>query len=207
MLRLGRAALSHANYHSCFYSMEGVMWEEMSVLQAAHAAEIFIKARIAQEHPLLIFDKVPRSNQVGNDLLGFEDLVKNAKTISYLDLPERLWATTGIKIPNIDLYKMFGQLRNTIQHFTVPEEWPCDTRTFIYEVIDPFINQCWGLYAIDHHEDTDSYNNIIDVLISGETPFLISPTCEIEMGGCDLLLENCSNEYKKIMLEKLSQRK
>lgn len=207
MIRLGRAALSHANYHSCFYSFEGEMWDEMSVLQAAHAAEIFIKARIAQEHPLLIFDKMPRSTQAGNDLLSFKDLVKNAKTISYLDLPERLWAATGIKVPNLDLYKSFGQLRNTIQHFTVPDEWPCDTKTFIYEVIDPFINECWGLYAIDHHEDTDRYNNILDVLISSEVPFLLSPTCESELGGHESLLDDCSDEYRKIMLEKLSKRK
>lgn len=207
MIRLGRAALSHANYHSCFYSFEGEMWDEMSVLQAAHAAEIFIKARIAQEHPLLIFDKMPRSSQAGNDLLSFKDLVKNAKTISYLDLPERLWAATGIKVPNLNLYKSFGQLRNTIQHFTVPDEWPCDTKTFIYEVIDPFINECWGLYAIDHHEDNDRYNNIVDVLISSEIPFLLSPTCESEMGGHELLLDDCSDKYRKIMLDKLSKRK
>lgn len=207
MIRLGRAALSHANYHSCFYSFEGEMWDEMSVLQAAHAAEIFIKARIAQEHPLLIFDKMPRSTQAGNDLLSFKDLVKKAKTISYLDLPERLWAATGIKVPNLDLYKSFGQLRNTIQHFTVPDEWPCDTKTFIYEVIDPFINECWGLYAIDHHEDNDRYNNIVDVLISSEVPFLLSPTCESELGGHELLLDDCSDKYRKIMLEKLSKRK
>lgn len=207
MLRLGRAALSHANYHSSFYSFEGEMWDEMSVLQAAHAAEIFIKARIAQEHPLLIFDKITRSTQAGHDLLSFEDLVKSAKTINYLDLPERLWAATGIKLPNIELYKSFGQLRNTIQHFTVPDEWPCDTKTFIYEVIDPFINDCWGLFAIDHHEDNDRYNNIVEVLISSEIPFLISPACESEMGGFELILDNCSDKYRKIMLEKIAKRK
>lgn len=55
----------------------------------------------------------------------------------------------------------------------MPDDWPCDTKMFIYEVIDPFINDCWGLYAIVHHEDTDSYNNIVDVLISSEIPFLV----------------------------------
>lgn len=43
MIRLGRASLSHANYHSCFYSFEGEMWDEMSVLQAAHAAEFLLR--------------------------------------------------------------------------------------------------------------------------------------------------------------------
>lgn len=207
MIRLGRASLSHANYHSCFYSFEGEMWDEMSVLQAAHAAEIFIKARIAQEHPLLIFDKMPRSSQAGSDLLSFKDLVKNAKTISYLDLPERLWAATGIKIPNLDLYKAFGQLRNTIQHFTVPDEWPCDTKTFIYDVIDPFINKCWGLFAIDHHEDTDNYTNIVDILISSEIPFLVSPNCASETDDYEQLLADRSDSYKAIMSENFSRDK
>ncbi len=205
MIRLGRAALSHANYHSCFYSFEGEMWDEMSVLQAAHAAEIFIKARIAQEHPLLIFEKMPRSNKAELGTLSFKDLVRSAKTFSYLDLPERLWAATGIQLPNLELYRSFGQLRNTIQHFTVPDEWPCNTKTFIYEVIDPFINQCWGLYAIDHHEDTDGCHNIVDVLISNEIPFLVSPTCESEMGKVEDYLSGCSDNYRAVMKDKFSK--
>jgi len=108
MLKLGKAALAHASYHACFHSFEGEMWEELSVLQAAHAAEIFIKARIAQEHPLLIFEKIPRSTQVDLELLSFKDLVKSARTIQYSELPERLWAATGIKILNVELYKSFG---------------------------------------------------------------------------------------------------
>ncbi|MTJ52431.1 hypothetical protein FJR38_07000, partial [Anabaena sp. UHCC 0253] len=33
----------------------------MCVVHTAHAAEILLKARIAQEHPLLIFSKLPKS--------------------------------------------------------------------------------------------------------------------------------------------------
>lgn len=43
MIRLGRASLSHANYHSCFYSMEGEMWDEMSVLQAAMLLKFLLR--------------------------------------------------------------------------------------------------------------------------------------------------------------------
>jgi hypothetical protein len=67
MLKLGKAALAHANYHACFHSFEGEMWEELSVLQAGHAAEIFIKARIAQELMMvvsLIIDSKSRINDV-----------------------------------------------------------------------------------------------------------------------------------------------
>ena len=53
MRHLGLAALAHANWHANFHSFENDWWPELSVLQAAHAAEILIKARIAQQHPLL----------------------------------------------------------------------------------------------------------------------------------------------------------
>ena len=60
MLKLGLGALAHANYHSAYWAPENEEWGELSVLQAAHAAEILIKARIAQEHPLLIFEDFPK---------------------------------------------------------------------------------------------------------------------------------------------------
>lgn len=177
MLELGLAALAHANYHSNFVSFESDKWSELSVLQAAHAAEILVKARIAQEHPLLIFEKIPRSAQAEDEFLSLSDLVKCAKTLQYSELPERLWASTGIRLNNIDIYKSFGELRNTIQHFTAPDEWKIDTVDFIYKVIDPFINECWGLYAIDFHEDTEPYEYIVDSLIQKRVLFLVSPQC------------------------------
>ena len=176
MLKLGIAALSHANNHANYLSYENDMWAELSVLQAAHAAEILIKARIAQEHPLLIFEKIPRSTQVEGDFLDFEDLAKKAKTIQFSELPERLWAATGIKLKNIHTYKSFGYLRNSIQHFASPLNIDCSDETvrFIYEVIDPFIYDCWGVCAIDCNEDYDPYIYLIEPLISREVLFLVS---------------------------------
>lgn len=185
MLELGLAALAHANWHANFYSFENDKWSELSVLQAAHAAEILIKARIAEEHPLLIFDQIPRSTQVDGETLDFKALVQKAKTIQYSELPERLWATAGIKLPNLDLYKEFGMLRNSIQHFAVPQNSSCSSTDFIYGVIDPFINECWGLYAIDYHEDTEPYENIVDTLLNKEVEFLVSPGCSSNYVGIE----------------------
>ncbi len=56
MLELGLGALTHANRHAAYQDPVNDKWGELSVLQAAHAAEILIKARIAQEHPLLIME-------------------------------------------------------------------------------------------------------------------------------------------------------
>lgn len=79
MFNLGTSALAHANWHANYMNFENDMWPELSVLQAAHAAEILIKARIAEEHPLLIFEQVPRSTQVNDMTLGFKHLFEKAK--------------------------------------------------------------------------------------------------------------------------------
>lgn len=177
MYHLGLGALKHANWHSHYSSYENPYWPELSVLQASHAAEILIKARIADEHPLLIFDQIPKSTQVKGEYLDFEHLINKAKTIQYGELPELLWATTGIKIKNINAFKKFAALRNNIQHFAAPKEIDCslETMKFIYEVIDPFINECWGLFAINYNEDNEPYLYLFSSLVKNEIKFLVSP--------------------------------
>ena len=66
------------------------------LVHVVHAAEIILKARIAQEHPLLIFTEVPKLNPAKTSLT-FVDLLENGHTLSYDKLPDRLWAATGIK--------------------------------------------------------------------------------------------------------------
>ncbi|WP_229623296.1 hypothetical protein [Vibrio parahaemolyticus] len=175
MLELGLGALAHANWHANYYSIENDKWAQLSVLQAAHAAEILIKARIAQEHPLLIFEQLPRSTQVNSDTLSFEHLVEKAKTIQYSELPERLWATTGIKINDLETFKSFGNLRNCIQHFADPRGKDCslESANFIYKVIDPLVNQCWELFAVNYNEDSTPYEYLIASLIRRNIEFLV----------------------------------
>ena len=175
MLALGLGALAHANWHANYYSMDNDYWGELSVLQAAHAAEILIKARIAKEHPLLIFEQIPRpENSTTN--LTFKQLVSGGRTYQYADLPSRLWATTGIRLPNLEKYGAFGKLRNSIQHFAVPKrDVTQETIEYIYGVIDPFINKCWGLYAVDFNEDYEPYVYLVAGLIRRAIPFLVSP--------------------------------
>jgi hypothetical protein len=178
MLELGLGALAHANWHANFVSNHNNSWPELSVLQAAHAAEILIKARIAQEHPLLILEKFPSSQGQTNNFLKLQHLFENSTTIQYQGLPERLWATTGIKLEKLEKYRVFGKLRNSIQHFAPPQEVDFCEKTidFIYDVIDPFINKCWGLYAIDYNEDAlEERGWLIESLISREVIFLVSP--------------------------------
>jgi hypothetical protein len=151
-------------------------WGELSVIQAAHAAEILIKARIAEEHPLLIFEYLPKPIPGKTARLELEQLIENGRTYQYGDLPDRLWATTGIKLPELDLYRSFGRLRNAIQHFTSPSRAVShEAIEFIFRVIDPFVHQCWGLYAVDYNEDYEAYIYFVAGLIRRGVRFLVSP--------------------------------
>lgn len=207
MLDLGLGALTHANRHAAYCNDEANdKWGELSVLQAAHAAEILVKARIAQEHPLLIFKDLPSvSNQ---ESLTLKKLSREGKTIDWSDLPKVFKTITGCNFTNEKLFKNFGYTRNSLQHFgyyinqleTSPS---LETLRFIYSFIDPFINEHWGLFAIDYDEDYDSYENLPNILIGYEIEFLVSPCsaeyAQIWMEG----LNNCSPEYQYIMTTRI----
>ncbi len=177
MIKIGLGALAHASWHANYSSYENDCWPELSVLQAAHAAELLIKARIAQEHPLLIFEHTPKHLSDNENRLGYRRLVAEGRTFQYSDLPNRLWATTGIKLKEQELFIEFGKLRNSIQHFSPPESKSLSqiTLEFIFGVIDPFIHQTWNLFAIDYNEDPEPYQYFVPSIISREILFLVSP--------------------------------
>jgi hypothetical protein len=181
MKELGLGALTHALRLSLYSTRENPSWPELSVLNAAHAAEILIKSRIASEHPLLIFTQVPRQASASGPLLDFRDLFERGQTIDFQDLPERLWATTGVTLPNVEVYRNFGRYRNAIQHFAPPHDDEEDdasghTLEFVFRVLDPFIHDTWGLYAIDFNEEFgDHYEHIFDTLVVRNIRPLISP--------------------------------
>lgn len=187
MLGLARGALTHANWHANYYSTDNPYWPELSVLQAAHACEIFVKARIAQEHPLLIFEHLPKP-QLGEAPLTMRQLAELGRTYQYFDLPDRLWATTGVRVPNLEMYRSFGRLRNCVQHFLVPPnaDTAAQTVDFIFEVIDPFIHTCWGLFAIDHNEDYEPYEYLVGGLVRGGVKFLVSPDAATSVDPANL---------------------
>ncbi len=178
MKELGLGALTHALRLSLYSDPNNPHWGDLSVLHAAHAAEILIKARIAMEHPLLIFEQIPKSTQAGGPLLAFEDLLEKGRTIEFQDLPERLWATTGQLIRELDVYVAFGRLRNAIQHFASPAVNPsARTLEFVFKVLDAFVFENWGLYAIDFNEEFgDHYDHIFGTLVHWNVQPRISPT-------------------------------
>lgn len=207
MLKLGLGALSHANWHATTMSFENRFWPELSVIQAAHAAEILIKARIAQEHPLLIFEHLPKPES-SDTQLTIDQLVKGGRTYQYSDLPGRLWATTGNRIPNRQAYDEFGRLRNAIQHFTSPKQ-DCSYAAleFIYGVIDPFLRECWGLFAVDYTGQADDQKYLVEALIGQAIPFLVSDDVMIgiERGWYELSWPEGNKEYALEMKSRIEQ--
>ena len=122
------------------------------LVHVAHAAEIILKARIAQEHPLLIFSRIPKPNPE-KMTLTFIDLLENGHTLSYEELPDRLWASTGIKIEGkiLEEYKKFGKTRNQIIHTSMTSENVLREQILCYslEVLDPLVEVFWGRSVIE----------------------------------------------------------
>ncbi len=201
MRQLGLGALAHANWHANYDSWENRWWPELSVLQAAHAAEILIKARIAEEHPLLIFEQLPKSGPEVRGVLSFEELVGKARTLQFSELPDRLWAATGKRLKNVERYNKFGRLRNTIQHFAAPNNVDVSQETinFIYEVVDPFINECWGLFAVDFNEDDEPYPYLVAGLVERGVEFLVSPGLLEDVDHIELKWPSDNPAYKAKM--------
>ena len=194
---LAVGALAHANRHAAYAAIENPRWPDLAVLQAAHAAELFIKARIAQEHPLLIFEQLPRSAQSTGSQLDLEDLFRRGRTLQWPDLPERLWATTGLSVPSRQCYDDFGLLRNGIQHFGPPTgvNAGAEALRFVFEVIDPFINDCWGLFAVDCDEDPDPFIYFVGAPVRLEIPFLVSPDAAARFEEWDVDWSEVSPTY------------
>lgn len=179
ILELGLAALSHANSLAAYYNEANDKWEELAIIQAAHAAELLIKSKIAEVHPLLIFS----------------DLPKVFKTI------------TGCNFINQSLFKKFGKIRNSLQHFGIfPNKDTVspslETLRFIYSFIDPFINEHWNLCAIDYDENNDSYKHLPITLINYEIEFIVSEEAAKYSHLWKEALCQCSEEYQKKWKEK-----
>lgn len=202
MRNLGLGALAHANRHAAYAAVENSSWPELSVLQAGHSAELLIKARIAQEHPLLIFEQLPRLKRIPADnKLDFETLFHSGRTVQWSDLPDRLWAVTGQAIPNRQRFDDFGKLRNGIQHFGPNPAYNTgkEVLRFVFDVLDPFIHECWGMFAIDYDEDYEPYIYLVSPLVSLEIEFLVSREAAECFKDWNVNWEECREEYRKRM--------
>jgi hypothetical protein len=124
----------------------------MGVVSCARSAEIIIKARIAEEHPLLIFNKLPRPDPTA--LLDVRALMNDGQTLSYKELPAALWAATGYHIGALEDFQNFGRLRNNITHFAVPNiDLSSAVYRFAFQVVEPIIYDLWEVDIIECYEE------------------------------------------------------
>lgn len=137
-----------------------------NLVNIAHGFEIIAKARIVEQHPLLIFDKISTNEKIKEGELEFEDLLENGKTIEYSRLPYQLWATTGYKLENIALYKEFGKIRNQIIHFHVPMGLSLEDLAFEYafNVVEKCINDWWEYTIFKYLKVFDVERNYYELI-------------------------------------------
>jgi hypothetical protein len=192
-------ALSQANTHAVFVDPGNEHWEYISVLNAAHAGELFLKAIIAREHPLLIFKDLFGLGDSGNGLLDISSLVQRGRTHDFEKLPQVLWATTGKRVPNMKCFERLRRARNSIQHFCAPdkEDFRSLSLEFIYTIIDPLIADAFDLCAIEFHEDHSvGYDYVVQQLLNAQLRFTMPDDfniTEIDMKEC---LEGASKSYR-----------
>lgn len=155
MKEFGLNLLGRAIHDATFNEMCQPFARASAVTFAAQAAEILIKARIAEEHPLLIFSKLPSQTST-QDTLTIAELFESGKSYAYEELPNLLWATTSMRLEGLEEYKNFGRLRNKIMHFAVPDiELANETLRFSINVMEPLIEKFWNVSALQYAEDWD----------------------------------------------------
>lgn len=176
ILDLAIGALTQANHHAVFSDPGNEHWDFISVINAAHAGELFLKAIIAKEHPLLIFKDLFNLDDNQSDLLDVEKLIEKGRTHDLEKLPQVLWAVTGIRVPNMGCFERLRRARNAVQHFCAPskQDFRALSLEFIYTIIDPLILDQFGLYAIEYHEDHNvGYDYVVGQIISRQLKFSV----------------------------------
>lgn len=200
ILNLAMGALTQANTHAVYSDPGNEHWEHICVLNTAHAGELFLKAIIAKEHPLLIFKDIFNLDENRGGLLDIETLIKRGRTHDFERLPQILWATTDTRMPNPACFERLRLARNAIQHFCAPDEqdFRALSLEFIYTIIDPLISEAFDLYAIDFHEDHHvSYDYVVGALLRSELKFTVPDTFAITEIRMVDELEDASPEYRE----------
>ena len=191
MKELGLGALLFANRLAVLQDTIIDKWEELSFLQVCSAFEFLANSKILEE------------NQV-------------SMICEWNLMLRRLTRLTDISF-DINQLLIFYEVRRELSMFGRAiriESLYLQTLKFIYEIIDPFIYNCWGLYAVDYilyeneYEDDDKtqkiYLDLIKKLISNEIKFLVSEKAAEYISDWEHCLEFCSFQYKNSMRKRIN---
>jgi hypothetical protein len=210
ILEVAIGALTQANQHAVYYDPGMDHWENMAILNAALAGELFLKAIVAKEHPLLIFRDLFQLDDPSGADLTIDHIIEKGKTYNFEHLPKLLWVTTGEHLPDMDSFDKLRRVRNTIQHFCAPTEKIDLQRLaleFIYKNIDPLINKHFGLFAIEYHEDTAvSYDYVVSRLIGCELLFSIPDNFAITEISFNEELSKTTPRYRSSLTDRFAKK-
>lgn len=208
ILHQAKGALTQANHHAIFHDPGNEHWEEISVINTAHAGELFLKAAIASEHPLLIFKDLFGLESDTDGPLILDQLIKRGKTHDFEKLPQVLWATTGRRVLNISCFERLRRARNAIQHFCPPdqEDFRSLSLEFIYTIIDPLIAETFNLCAIEFHEDHSvGYDYVVEQLLCRELRFTIPVDFSVSKVDIAKCVEGATDTYCDWLREQLGR--
>lgn len=208
ILCLAVAALTQANTHAVYVDPGNEHWDLMSVLNAAHAGELFLKAIIAKEHPLLIFKDIFSLDDNRADSLDIAALLQKGRTHDFEKLPQVLWVATGTRLPNPQCYERLRRARNSIQHFCAPENERFSELAleFIYTIVDPLIVEHFGIYAIEHHEDHNvSYDYVVARLLRAGLRFSVPDDFVVTEIKLEDELIDASPDYRRWFVAELER--
>lgn len=206
ILDVAIGALIQANQHAAYAAPGMGHWGNMCVLNAALAGELFLKAIIAKEHPLLIFRDLFQLDDPKELDLKIEYIVERGRTYNFEHLPKLLWVSTGERLPDIDSFEQLRAARNALQHFCAPASDSYLRRLsmeFLYKNIDPLINKHFDLFAIEYHEDTSAgYDYVVDCLLQNELLFSIPNQFSIAEINFQEKFSDCSKNYRTALTER-----
>lgn len=208
ILDVATGALIQANHHAVFHDPGMDHWTDISILNAATAGELFLKAIVAKEHPLLIFRDLFQLDDPLNDDLTIEHVIQRGRTYNFEQLPKLLWVATGERLPDLDSFNRLRQARNAIQHFCSPAD-AGDLRhlalSFIYRNIDPLINRHFGLCAVEYHEDTSiGYDHIVACVVRNELLFSVPDNFEVTEVDLRRVVSRTSAAYQDALTQHLA---
>ena len=188
--KLGLTALENALSTTFMLNGNNPYWHYLSVLQAAHATELIIKAKIAEENEELIYEK---------DKLGRS----TKRTIKYSDLPVvlKMLNDRQYELPSRNKFDKFGKLRNEIQHLAVPDEnhnLHKEAADFIFSVIDPLMHNFWGDSVLNYLSEEIDY---LDKFVFSDLNRLGIECCNIpdELQEVAQLAKSQALEYESAM--------
>lgn len=206
IFRMASDALTQANTHAIFDGPGVEHWANMSILDAAHAGELFLKAVIAQAHPLLIFRDLFSLDKSAQEPLDLRHVIEHGRTYNLEHLPKLLWVVHGERLPDLDSFEELRKARNAIQHFCAPDiDRPGDlSLTFLYRNIDPLIKRHFSVDAVNFvAEDEQGY--LIEQLVRLELCFSSSGVIEISEFDISEALETVSVPYRQKIERQLCQ--